>query len=68
MSAKCLIICLKSQHWKSVSLSCTYRVQVKVSQCVLQSVVVFPDGDLCFQPRRKPQPVTTAAAKPAVTC
>lgn len=51
---------LRSQS-AMAALSCTYSVQVKVSQCVLQSVVVFPDRDLCLQPRGKSQPVATAA-------
>lgn len=45
----------------------THRVQVEVSQRVLQPVEVFPDGDLRLQPRRKPQPVTKTTAEPFTT-
>lgn len=38
-------------------------MQVKVSQRVLQSVVVFPNGDLGLQPWGKTQPVAAAAEK-----
>lgn len=52
-------------HEESVShgrsLWCTYSVQVQVSQSVLQSVVVFPNGDLRLEPWGKSQPVTAAA-------
>lgn len=51
-------------HGESVSpgrsLWCTYSVQVQVSQSVLQSVVVFPNGDLRLEPWGKSQPVTAA--------
>lgn len=43
------------------SLWCTYSVQVKVSQSVLQSVVVFANGDLRLEPWGKSQPATAAA-------